>query len=112
VSEKEITPSFGFFVQLYEERDESIIYTGMYFESADLGKEVPRVGDTIIAPLHKADFEPRNPAKHYAFEVVRRYFLPDITGSQHSIVKLLVRQRTLSKAEQALWNVRPIDDPN
>lgn len=99
--------SNGFFVQLYEERDGSIAYTGVYFESADLGKEVPRVGDCIITPLRKADFEPRNPERHVNFEVVRRYFLPDITGSQSSIVKLLVRQRELSSAEQALWNIHP-----
>ena len=95
-----------FFVQLYEKIKGELQFNNMTFESADLGREVPRVGDCIISPSRKADFEPRNPAKHEVFEVVRRYFLPDITQEQASIVKLVVKRRNLTEAERALFNVR------
>jgi hypothetical protein len=94
------------FVQLYRQDGEAISFTGVYFEISDLGNEVPRPGDTVICPLRKADFEPRNPERHFAFEIVRRYFLPDITKSQAGIVKLLVRQRELTSAEKVLCGAK------
>jgi hypothetical protein len=58
--------------------------------------------------LRKADFKSsRDPAKHAAFEVVHRYFLPDITKDEGPIiVKLLVRRRALTDAERALFETQ------
>jgi hypothetical protein len=71
-------------------------YTGIIFESGVLGEEVPRAGDCIISPLRKADFDPRNPGNHFAFDIQRRYFLPDVTREQASIIKLVVQRRELT----------------
>jgi len=56
LSRQEDTPPIPdqFFAQLYEATNGLIEYNGVLFESADLGKEVPRVGDRIVAPLSKA----------------------------------------------------------
>jgi hypothetical protein len=67
---------YSFFVQLYEDVEGVATYTGIIFESGVLGEEVPRSGDCIISPLRKADFDPRNPGNHFAFDIQRRYFLP------------------------------------
>jgi len=95
----------GFFVQIYEEIDGVPKYTGVVFESGVLGSEVPRIGDCIISPLHKADFDARNPATHYVYEIGRRYFLPDVTREQASIVKLLAKRRKLTADEQKLFSL-------
>ena len=95
----------GFFVQIYEEIDGVPKYTGVVFESGVLGSEVPRIGDCIISPLHKADFDARNPATHYVYEIGRRYFLPDVTGEQASIVKLLAKRRKLTADEKKLFSL-------
>jgi hypothetical protein len=96
----------GFYVQLYETVDGVPKYTGVVFESDVLGAEVPRVGDCIISPLHKADFDARNPATHYVYEIGRRYFLPDVTREQASIVKLLAKRRPLTTDEQKLFGLK------
>ena len=97
---------YGFFVQLYEEVDGQPTYTGIVFESGVLGEEVPRAGDCIISPLRKADFDPRNPGNHFAFDIQRRYFLPDVTREQASIIKLTVKRRELTEHERQLFKVR------
>jgi hypothetical protein len=97
---------YGFFVQLYEDVNGVPKFTGVIFESEVLGSEVPRVGDCIISPLRKADFDARNPASHYVFEIGRRYFLPDVTREQASIVKLLAKRRALTADEQHLFSVK------
>ena len=93
----------GFFVQLYEDVDGSPTYTGVVFSSGVLGEEVPRAGDCIIAPLRKADFDARNPNKHFVYEIGRRYFLPDVTREQASIVKLMAKRRPLTVEERKLF---------
>jgi hypothetical protein len=60
----------------------------------------------IISPLRKADFDPRNPGKHFAFDIQRRYFLPDVTREQASIIKLLAKRRDLTEDERQLFKVR------
>jgi hypothetical protein len=97
---------YGFFVQLYEDVEGVVTYTGIIFESGVLGEEVPRAGDCIIAPLSKAEFDARNPANHFAFDIQRRYFLPDVTREQASIIKLLAKRRDLTESERQLFNVR------
>ena len=87
---------YGFFVQLYEDVEGVPTYTGIIFESGVLGEEVPRAGDCIISPLREADFDPRNPGNHFAFDIQRRYFLPDVTREQASIIKLVVQRRELT----------------
>ena len=71
-----------------------------------MGEEVPRAGDCIISPVRKADFDARNPGNHFAFDKQRRYFLPDITREQASIIKLVVRRRELSEQGRQLFKVR------
>jgi hypothetical protein len=97
-----------FLVQFYEEVGGKIRFNDMSFELGRLGREIPHVGDYIIAEPNP-DFEsgePRNldgdPNEHKAFEIVSRYFLPSI---ERGIVKLLVKRRDLTGAEQALFNV-------
>jgi hypothetical protein len=97
---------YGFFVQLYEDVEGVPTYTGVVFASQVLGEEVPRSGDCIISPLQKADFDARNPANHFAFDIQRRYFLPDVTREQASIVKLVAKRRELTDEEKALFKVR------
>jgi hypothetical protein len=58
-----------FTVQLFEK---DAAQTGIYFESADLGGQIPRAGDGMIAPLPK--FGSDKTDKHFVFEVVGRYF--------------------------------------
>jgi hypothetical protein len=97
---------YGFFIQLYEDVEGVPTYTGIIFESGALGEEVPRSGDCIISPMRKADFDPRNPGNHFAFDIQRRYFLPDVTREQASIIKLLARRRELTEDERQLFKVR------
>jgi hypothetical protein len=93
---------YGFFVQLYEDVEGVATYTGINFESGVLGEEV----HCIISPLRKADFDPRNPGNHFAFDIQRRYFLPDVTREQASIIKLLAKRRELTEHERQLFKVR------
>jgi hypothetical protein len=97
---------YGFFVQLYEDVEGVTTCTGINFESGVLGEEVPRSGDCIISPLRKADFDPRNPGNHFAFDIQRRYFLPGVTREQASIIKLLAKRRDLTEHERQLFKVR------
>jgi hypothetical protein len=102
----------GFFVQLYEDVEGVAIYTGIVFESGVLGEEVPRVGDCIISPLRKADFDARNPDNHFAFDIQRRYFLPDVTREQASIIKLFVKRRDLTELERQVFKFADADCPS
>src|SRR5260370_10307645 len=97
---------YGFFVQLYEDVEGVATYTGIIFESGVLGEEVPRAGDCIISPLRKANFDPIHPGNHFAFDIQRRYFLPDVTREQASIIKLLPKRRELTEHERQLRKVR------
>jgi len=65
---------------------------------------MPVAGDVIIAPEQKADFaDPRN---HDAYEVVRRYIVPDLKENQLLSLRLLVNRRSLTEAEAAMFRSR------
>jgi hypothetical protein len=95
-----------FFIQCYEEIDGQLKFNGLRFEGNDLGNEIPCAGDCIISPLHKADFAARDPDKHFAYDVLKRYFVPDITPSVANEVKLLVRKRSLSDIERGFFKAQ------
>jgi hypothetical protein len=92
-----------FFVQCYEEIDGQLKFNGQRFEGDQLGNDTPCVGDCILSPLHKADFKDRTQDNHFAYDVLKRYFVPDITESGASEVKLLVRKRSLSDVERGFF---------
>ena len=95
------------FVELYEEENDKYVFKGMMFESAFLGHLMPVAGDVIIAPEQKADFaDPRNPALHDAYEVVRRYIVPDLKENKVLRLRLLVNRRSLTEAEAAMFRSR------
>jgi hypothetical protein len=101
-------PSDRWFIQLYEEVDGEYRFNGAGFDPSWFGYELPINGDTIIAPLHKADFRnPRDTSAHVAYEVLRRYLVPDGKTKDEGktlILRLLVKRRPLTKAEAAMWN--------
>jgi hypothetical protein len=96
------------FVQLYEEVGGEYRFNGAGFDPSWFGYKLPIAGDVVIAPLHKADFrDPRDPAEHVAYEVIRRYFVPDGKRPDEGkilILRLLVQRRPLTDAEAAMWN--------
>lgn len=87
-----------FFVQCYEEIDGQLKFNGMRFEGYDLGGNIPTIGDSIVSPLTT-----RSPDEYFAFDVLKRYFVPDITQSTANEVKVLVQRRPLSDAECELF---------
>lgn len=96
------------FVQLYEERDGEYRFNGAHFDPDCLGYELPVAGDVIITPQRKADFKnPRDLSTHVAYEVQRRYIVPDrndLSGNKTLILRLLVNERPLTTAEVAMWS--------
>jgi hypothetical protein len=92
-----------FFVQCYEEIDGRLKFNGMRFEGDDLGNHIPSSGDCILSPLHKADVKARTQDNHFALDVLKRYFVPDITKEATSEVKLVVRRRVLSDVERGFF---------
>ena len=86
-----------FIVQLFERTEDGVQQTGIQFDSAELGGQIPRAGDCMIAPF------PNDSDKHYGFEVVGRYFLRGV--QQANVVRLLVQRRELTAAERGIFEV-------
>jgi hypothetical protein len=92
-------------VEVYEEANGKFRHI-FYLETQTFGEEGPISGDIIIAPLHKRDFkEPRDPSVHEAYEVIRRYIVPDRQDADAIFprLKLLVKPRSLTAAEASMW---------
>jgi hypothetical protein len=92
------------FVQIYEELEGEYRYTGANFEFGHLGHLMPVAGDVIISPDRKSGFaDPRDLSIHEAYEVIRRYVVPDIKENKFLMMRVLVKRRPLTVAEAGMF---------
>jgi hypothetical protein len=92
--------SNGFILELFDPNTGKFIGGG--FDGSHLSNHMPQVGDTIIAPESKRDLKARDPAKHFAYKILSRYFVPEREDKGPIIVKLFAKRRKLTSVEISL----------